>query len=78
MTRSKLTQWDAAVKKRRDAIIRLLSKIRLAKGKIRAKRRANLNNAMHYGVMNKHQSHWHKINGIWFLNSVRTRRLRVK
>jgi len=76
MTNRMLTRWDAAVRKRRAAILRLISKFKLAKGKTKAKRRSNINNAMHYGVMDRHQLHWHKINGVWFLNSVRSRRLR--
>mgnify|MGYP006268439499 CR=1 FL=1 len=76
MTNRMLTKWDRAVKRRREAIVRLISKIKLAKGKTRDKRRANLNNAMHYGVMDRHQLHWHKIDGVWYLNAVRTRRLR--
>ena len=72
MTNRMLTRWDAAVKKRRAAILRLISKFKLAKGKTKD----NINNAMHYGVMDRHQLHWHKINGVCVLNSVRSRRLR--
>jgi hypothetical protein len=73
---TQLAAWNTAVRKRRAAILRLLAKIKKASGSTRVKRTANLANAIHYGVMNRHRHHWHKINGQWYLNIVTTKRLR--
>jgi hypothetical protein len=73
---TQIAAWNAAVKKRRAAILRLLAEFKKASGATRIKRKANLANAIHYGVMNRHRHHWHKINGRWYLNIVTTKRLR--
>lgn len=74
---TQLAAWNAAVRKRRAAILRLLAKIKKASGATRVKRKANLANALYYGVMNRHRHHWHKIDGQWYLNIVSTKRLRA-
>jgi hypothetical protein len=74
---TQLAAWNAAVRKRRAAILRLLAKIKKASGATRTRRKANLANAMYYGVMNRHRHHWHKIDGRWYLNIVTTKRLRA-
>jgi hypothetical protein len=70
-----LTKWDIAVKKRRAAIVRLLSKIRKAKGATRLKRKADLADCVYYGVMDRHRQHWHKISGVWYKDTVRSKKL---
>lgn len=73
-----LATWNDAVKKRRAAIVRLLASIKKTSGSKRVKRKSNLANAMHYGVLNRHKHHWHKINGQWYLNIVKTKRLTLR
>lgn len=71
----KLSAWDAAVKKRRAGIVRALRLLKTAKDKKKVK--ASINDMMLYGVMDRHQRHWHKISGVWFLDTVRSRRARL-
>jgi hypothetical protein len=73
--RNVLATWDAAAKKRRAAIVRLLARIKRAKGATKLKRKRNLANAVHYGIMDRHRQHWHKINGVWYKDVVRSSRL---
>ena len=75
--KSVLSNWNAAVKKRRAAIVALLAKIKRAKGPVKLKRKRNLANAVHYGVMDRHRQHWHKINGVWYKDVVRSNRLKL-
>jgi hypothetical protein len=72
-----LTKWEAAAKKRRAAIVRLLAKIRKSKGSVRRKRKSDLADAVYYGVMDRHRQHWHKINGVWYKDVVRSKRLKL-
>ena len=76
---SRFTLWEQAVKKRREAIQRTLRKIRRMRSGL-AKRRAlrEVDDMMYYGVMDRHKRHWHKIDGVWFMDSVRTRQLRKR
>lgn len=73
---SRFLLWDRAVKKRRAAIQRALRKISLMRPGL-AKRRAlrEVDDMMYYGVMDRHKRHWHKIDGIWTLDSIRSKRL---
>jgi hypothetical protein len=73
---SQLAAWNNAVKKRRAGILRILAKIKKTSGATRMKRKANLANAIHYGIMNSHRHHWHKIDGKWYLDIITTKRLR--
>jgi hypothetical protein len=74
MPSQRLAKWEAAVKRRRAGILRALRKLKsLRPGPIRAKVEASLLNMELYGIMNRHQQHWHKINGRWYKNSIRTR-----
>jgi hypothetical protein len=71
---TRLSIWEKAVARRRAAIrqaMRKMAKTRTKSAKLRIIR--DLNNMMYYGIMNKHQQHWHKINGIWRKNTIRTR-----
>jgi hypothetical protein len=72
-----LASWDAAAKKRRAAIVRLLARIKKARGATKLKRKADLADAVHYGIMDRHRQHWHKINGVWYKDVVRSNRLRL-
>jgi hypothetical protein len=72
-----LASWDAAAKRRRAAIVRLLSKIKRAQGATKLKRKADLADAVHYGIMDRHRQHWHKINGQWYKDTVRSARLKL-
>jgi hypothetical protein len=72
-----LASWDAAAKRRRAAIVRLLSKIKRTKGATKLKRKADLADAVHYGIMDLHRQHWHKINGQWYKDVVRSARLKL-
>jgi hypothetical protein len=72
-----LASWDAAAKRRRAAIVRLLSKIKRTKGATKLKRKADLADAVHYGIMDRHRQHWHKINGQWYKDIVRSARLKL-
>lgn len=75
---SRFTLWERAVKKRREAIqraIRAIHKMRTGPAKRRAMR--EVIDMMYYGVMDRHRRHWHKIDGVWVLDSVRTRRLKT-
>jgi hypothetical protein len=72
-----LASWDAAAKRRRAAIVRLLSKIKRTKGATKLKRKADLADAVHYGIMDRHRQHWHKINGQWYKDVVRSARLKL-
>jgi len=72
-----LASWDAAAKKRRAAIVRLLARIGKARGATKLKRKADLADAVHYGIMDRHRQHWHKINGVWYKDVVRSNRLRL-
>jgi hypothetical protein len=71
-----LASWDAAVKRRRAAIVRLLGRIKRARGATKLKRKADLADAVHYGIMDRHRQHWHKINGQWYKDVVRSSRLK--
>jgi hypothetical protein len=73
---TRLTSWDRAVKKRRAALVRALHALRRLSGPGRRRLSRSVNNMMYYGVMDRHQRHWHKIDGVWTLDSVRSRRLR--
>ena len=70
-----LSKWDIAVKKRRAAIVRLLARIRKTKGANRLKRKADLADCVYYGVMDRHRQHWHKISGVWYKDTVRSKKL---
>ncbi|NBX51741.1 hypothetical protein EBT25_17840 [bacterium] len=74
---TRFTLWEQAVKKRRAAIQRALRALRKMRSGL-AKRRATreITDMMYYGVMDRHKRHWHKIDGVWYLDSVRTRRLK--
>ena len=72
-----LASWDAAAKRRRAAIVRLLGRIKKARGATKLKRKADLADAVHYGIMDCHRQHWHKINGVWYKDVVRSNRLRL-
>ena len=72
-----LASWDAAAKKRRAAIVRLLARIKKARGATKLKRKADLADAVHYGIMDRHRQHWHKINGVWYKDVVRSARLKL-
>lgn len=59
------TTWEKAVKKRRAAILRAI------------RTRANqkfIDDMMYYSVMNKHKKHWHKIDGVWYLDIIKSSR----
>ena len=67
------------MKKRREAIQRALRRIRrLRPGPAKRKAVSALHDMMFYGVMDRHKHHWHKIDGVWCLDSVRTHRLRKR
>ena len=72
-----LASWDAAAKKRRAAIVRLLGRIKKARGATKLKRKADLADAVHYGIMDRPRQHWHKINGVWYKDVVRSNRLKL-
>ena len=72
---SRFAAWETAVKKRRAAILRTLRKIQRLRGPAKKRAIASLNDMMYYGVMDRHQKHWHKIDGVWYCDTVRTRRL---
>jgi hypothetical protein len=72
-----LAKWDAAVRKRRAAIVRLLAKIKKSRGTIRLKRKTDLADAVHYGIMDRHRQHWHKINGVWYKDTIRSKKLKL-
>jgi hypothetical protein len=70
----RLAIWEAAVARRRAGIMRALAKLRRARGvQRRARLEANLLNMEHYGIMNRHRQHWHKINGQWYKNIISAR-----
>lgn len=74
---TKLKQWEQAVKKRKNAIMRTLRKItKLRPGPLKRRATADLHDMMLYGVMDRHKHHWHKTEGTWFLDSVRSKKLR--
>ena len=76
---TRLTLWEKAVARRRAAIRTVARKMAKTRSKtVRLRYLRDLNNMIYYGVMNKHQQHWHKINGIWRKNTVRTRSCRVR
>lgn len=72
-----LAHWDTAVKKRRQAIVRLLAKVKKAKDPVKMKRKQDLADAVYYGVMDRHRQHWHKIGGVWYKDVVRSARLKL-
>jgi hypothetical protein len=72
-----LAKWDAAVRRRRAAIVRLLAKIKKSSGIVRVKRKTDLADAVHYGIMDRHRQHWHKINGVWYKNTIRSKQLKL-
>ena len=75
---SRLMMWERAVKKRREAIQRALRKIsRLRPGPTKRKCMMDLYDMMYYGIMDRHRRHWHKINGVWYRDTVKARRLRL-
>ena len=60
-----LKTWEARVKKRRSAIMRAI------------RTRANqkyIDDMMYYGIMNSHKKHWHKIDGVWYLDVIKSSR----
>ena len=70
--------WERAVKKRRAAIQRTLSKIsKIRAGPAKRKCMMSLYDMMYYGIMDKHRRHWHKIDGVWYRDTVKARRLRL-
>jgi len=72
---TRLSAWETAVRKRRAAIQRAMRLLKSTRSVTMKKRlAADLANMMYYGIMNRHKQHWHKINGIWYKNSVRTKR----
>jgi hypothetical protein len=74
---SRFTQWERAVKKRREAIQRALRRIsRMRPGLAKRRAISEVHDMMYYGVMDRHKRHWHKIDGVWTLDSIRSRRLR--
>lgn len=74
---SKLRQWEQAVKNRKTAIMRTLRKLsKLKPGPMKRRATADLHDMMLYGVMDRHKHHWHKIEGTWFLDSVKSKKLR--
>ena len=75
---TRVALWEKAVARRRAAIRKAARNISKARSKAaRVRRIRNMNNMMYYGVMNKHQQHWHKIDGIWRKNIIRTRSRRL-
>ena len=71
----RLSQWEVAVKKRRAGILRALRTLKTLHNKTRRARiKSSLDDMMLYGIMNRHRQHWHKINGHWYRNTVRTLR----
>jgi hypothetical protein len=71
--------WETAVKKRRAGILRALRKIhKLRPGPAKKRAIASLHDMIYYGIMDRHQKHWHKIDGVWYCDTVRTRRLRTR
>ena len=76
---TRVALWEKAVARRRAAIRTAARKMAKTRSKItRLRYLRDLNNMMYYGIMNKHQQHWHKINGIWRKNTIRTRSRKVR
>lgn len=62
---TKFSEWEKAVKKRRAAILRAI--------RTRANKKL-IDDMMYYGIMNKHKQHWHKIDGVWYLDVIKSSR----
>jgi hypothetical protein len=74
MVDRRLARWEAAVKKRRAGILRALRQLKsLRPGPRRDKVLASLLDMELYGIMDRHREHWHKIDGRWYKNIIRTK-----
>ena len=70
---SVVREWERRVAMRRSAIHRVINQMKQTKSKIRKhKLRSSLHDMMYYGIMDKHKKHWHKINGNWYLDIIKS------
>lgn len=72
---SQLNQWERCVAARRSAILKTLRQMNKTKSRIRKQKlKSSIHDMMYYGVMDKHKKHWHKINGNWYLDTIKSSR----